>query len=63
MLPWKENSMTGWISDFMNHPATYLKSGWFQVSVTNLVVIVVMLIIFALAVLIPFPKDHKESKK
>ncbi|MEI6039534.1 MAG: hypothetical protein WCQ52_07600 [Actinomycetes bacterium] len=55
--------MTGWISDFMNHPATYLKSGWFQISVTNLVVIVLMLIIFALAVLIPFPKDHKESKK
>jgi hypothetical protein len=30
--------MTGWIADFMNHPATYLKSGWVQISVTNLIV-------------------------
>jgi len=55
--------MTGWISDFMNHPATYLKSGWLQISVTNLFVILLMLTIFALAVLIPFPKDEEESKK
>ncbi len=47
----------------MNHPATYLKSGWLQISVTNLFVILLMLTIFALAVLIPFPKDEEESKK
>ena len=55
-------SMTGWISDFMNHPATYLKSGWLQISVSNLIVIVLMLTIFALAVFVPFPKDKEEHK-
>ncbi len=49
--------MTGWFADFMNHPATYLKSGWFQISVTNLLVILLMLAIFALAIFLPFPKD------
>jgi hypothetical protein len=51
--------MTGWISGFMNHPATYLKSGWLQISVSNLIVIVLMLTIFALAVVVPFPGDKK----
>lgn len=55
--------MTGWIADFMNHPATYLHSGWFQISVTNLLVILLMLAIFACAVLIPFPKDKDGHKK
>jgi E3 ubiquitin-protein ligase DOA10 len=55
--------MTGWISDFMNHPATYLKSGWLQISVSNLIVIVLMLTIFTLAVYLPFPKDHDEKKE
>ncbi|MEI7540025.1 MAG: hypothetical protein WCJ89_00950 [Actinomycetes bacterium] len=54
--------MTGWISDFMNQPATYLKSGWLQISVSNLIVIVLMLSIFALAVFVPFPKDKEEDK-
>ena len=49
--------MTGWFADFMNLPATYLKSGWFQISVTNLLVILLMLAIFALAIFLPFPKD------
>ncbi|MEI7476574.1 MAG: hypothetical protein WCJ83_03915 [Actinomycetes bacterium] len=47
--------MTGWISGFMNHPATYLKSGWLQISVSNLLVIVLMLLVFTLAVVLPFP--------
>lgn len=55
--------MTGWFADFMNHPATYLKSGWLQISVTNLLVILLMLAIFALAVFIPFPKDREEPRK
>jgi E3 ubiquitin-protein ligase DOA10 len=54
--------MTGWISDFMNHRATYLKTGWLQISVSNLIVIVLMLIIFALAILVPFPKDKEGHK-
>jgi E3 ubiquitin-protein ligase DOA10 len=57
-----DNLMTGWISDFMNHPATYLKSGWLQISVSNLIVIVLMLTIFALAVFVSFPKDKEDHK-
>lgn len=55
--------MTGWIADFMNHPATYLHSGWFQISITNLVVILLMIGIFVLAILIPFPKDKDGEKR
>jgi len=54
--------MTGWISDFMNHPATYLKSGWLQISVSNLIVILLMLTIFTLAIFVPFPKDKEDHK-
>jgi hypothetical protein len=39
----------------LNHPGTYL-SGWiFNISVANLVVIGVMVVIFGLALLVPFP--------
>jgi hypothetical protein len=51
--------MTGWFSSFMNHPATYLKSGWLQISVSNLLVIILMLLVFTLAVVLPFPGDKK----
>jgi hypothetical protein len=51
--------MTGWISGFMNHPATYLQFGWLQISISNLLVISLMLLIFTLAVLLPFPGDKK----
>ena len=54
--------MTGWFSDFMNHHATYLKWGWLQISVSNLIVIILMLTIFTLAILIPFP-SHDDEKK
>lgn len=53
--------MTGWFSDFMNHHATYLKWGWLQISVSNLIVILLMLTIFALAIVIPFP-SHDDKK-
>ena len=52
--------MSGWFSHFMKHPATYLKWGWIQISVTNLVVILLMFAIFLAAVFIPFP-THNES--
>jgi len=59
--------MSGWFSHFMNHPATYLKWGWVQISVTNLIVILLMFAIFLAAVLIPFPTHQvghvkKENK-
>ncbi len=43
----------------LNAPGKYLNWSIFQVSVSNLVLILVMIIIFGLALLIPFPK-HKE---
>jgi len=55
--------MTGWISEFMNHPATYLKIGWLQISVSNLLVILLMLATFALAVYLPFPKGDDDSEE
>jgi len=39
----------------LNHPAHYIHWGWFQISVANLVVIVLMLVVFVLALFIPFP--------
>ena len=54
--------MSGWFSNFMNHPATYIKWGWFQMSVSNLLVIILMLILFALALYLPFPKDKDDQK-
>jgi hypothetical protein len=40
----------------LNRPAHYVHVGhWFQMSVPNVVVIVVMLVVFALAIGLPFP--------
>jgi hypothetical protein len=41
----------------VNDPATYLHVGWVSISVPNLIVIVVMFVLFALAIVLPFPKD------
>jgi hypothetical protein len=42
----------------LNHPGKYLSWSIFDISVANLVVIAVMMVIFGLALLIPFPKGH-----
>ena len=42
----------------LDHPGTYLTGGIFEISVANLIVIAVMVIIFGLALLIPFPTRH-----
>ncbi len=45
----------------LNHPGRYVHWGVVQISVANLVVIAVMIILFAVAILLPFPgrKRHK----
>jgi hypothetical protein len=43
----------------LNHPAHYIHWGWFQISVANFVVIVLMLIVFVLAILLPFPAGRR----
>jgi hypothetical protein len=43
----------------LNSPGHYVHWGVISISVTNLVVIVLMLAVFALAILVPFPKGKK----
>src|SRR5215471_10735397 len=44
----------------LNQPGTYLHWSIFDISVANLVVIAVMVVIFAAALLLPFPRGHVE---
>ena len=41
----------------------YLHSGWFLISVANLVVIVAMIVVFVLAIFVPFPRDKSEPEQ
>ena len=42
----------------LNGRARYVHSGWFLISVGNLVVIVAMVVVFALAIALPFPRGR-----
>ena len=39
----------------LNHHASYVHWHFFQMSVSNIVVIIVMMLVFAVALLAPFP--------
>ena len=41
----------------MDQPGYYLNWGIIQISLANLIVIILMLVVFAIAVLVPFPRD------
>ena len=43
----------------LNHPGHYLHWGVIQISLANFVVIVAMVVVFAAAVLLPFPKGRR----
>jgi len=43
----------------LNHPGKYIHWGFFQMSVANFVVILVMLAVFVLAIVLPFPKGKR----
>ena len=45
----------------LNHPGHYLHWGFIQISLTNLIVILLMVAVFVLALLVPFPKDKDKS--
>ncbi len=45
----------------LNHPANTVHWHFFTMSVSNIVVIVLMLVVFALAVLVPFPGHTRNS--
>lgn len=53
-------SLIGAVIDLNGSPH-YVHSGWFLISVANLVVIAVMIAVFALAILLPFPGRRKSS--
>ncbi|MBS1886423.1 MAG: hypothetical protein JSU06_04465 [Actinobacteria bacterium] len=44
----------------LNVPAHYLSWHFIQISVPNFVVIVLMIVVFVAALLIPFPKRERE---
>ena len=45
----------------LSHPAHYLHWHFFQMSVANVILIVLMIAVFIAAILIPFPKRGRES--
>ena len=47
----------------LNHPASYVHLGFFQMSVSNLVVIVLMIVIFAAAIALPFPGSRGRRRR
>jgi len=51
----------GIFSHFMNLRAVYIHLGWFQISITNLLVIIGMVALFVLALVLPFPGLKKEK--
>jgi hypothetical protein len=48
---------------FMNLKAVYIHIGWFQMSITNLIVVISMLLLFGLALVLPFPGSTKGKGK
>jgi hypothetical protein len=47
----------------LNHPAHVVHWGFFQMSISNLIVIILMIVIFALAVLLPFPGSRRRRSQ
>ena len=45
----------------LNGRPHYLHSGWFLISVANLVVIAAMVAVFVLAIVVPFPRDRSKQ--
>ena len=43
----------------LNHPTHYIHWGWFSMSVANFTLIVLMAVVFALAIVVPFPKGRR----
>jgi hypothetical protein len=50
------------VADSLNGPAHYFDWGWLSVSVPNLIVILVMIALFVLALVVPFPTDKPPTK-
>ena len=46
----------------LNHPASYVHWHFFEMSVPNLVVIGLMIVVFALAIVLPFPGSRRRKR-
>lgn len=44
----------------LNGRPHYLHNGWFLISAANLAVIVAMILVFVLAIVLPFPRDRDD---
>jgi hypothetical protein len=44
----------------LNHPGRYIHWGFFQMSLANFVVILVMIAVFVLAIVVRFPKGNRQ---
>jgi hypothetical protein len=47
----------------LNHPASYAHWHFFEMSVPNLVVIGLMIVVFALAIVLPFPGSRRRKRR
>ena len=45
----------------LNHPAHFIHAGFFQMSLPNLLAIIVMLVVFGLAIALPFPGRRRRG--
>lgn len=54
--------MSALIAAGLDSPATYLQWGWLQVSTPNAIIIAVMVIVFVLALVLPFPGAHGQDR-
>jgi len=45
----------------LNHPGRYVHWGVIQISVANLVLILIMVLLFAAAILLPFPGTRRRK--
>lgn len=51
----------GVLSINLNHPGHYVHWGVVQISVANLVVIALMIVVFVVAILLPFPGTRRKK--
>ena len=57
----EDHAMPPLIGAALDNPAQYVGWGWLQISVPNLIVIIVMLVLFVLALVLPFPRDKHDG--
>ncbi|MGA9761107.1 MAG: hypothetical protein WBQ14_01630 [Gaiellaceae bacterium] len=50
----------GAIASILGGKPHYFHHGWFLISIANLVVIVLMIVVFVLALLLPFPHGREK---